>query len=83
VDQHTAPDFDMTDEKMICGDEQDSVGQEGGEEAVDIMALLLTEGLPDDASRRFGVKVRNGALRMVVIDRKLRRLCNAYLYGTS
>jgi hypothetical protein len=29
--------------------------QEIDEEAVDIMVLLLTEGLPDDASRRCGV----------------------------
>jgi hypothetical protein len=29
VDRHTAPDFDVEDEEVICGDEQDPVAQEG------------------------------------------------------
>jgi hypothetical protein len=41
--------FDVLHEDLISGDEQDSVEQEGDLEDVDIMVLLLTEGLPGDA----------------------------------
>jgi hypothetical protein len=51
VDRHTAPDFDVVDEDVICGDEQDPVEQEGDVDAVDIMVLLLTGGLPDDTGK--------------------------------
>jgi hypothetical protein len=36
---------------VLCGDEQDSVHQEGDVEDVDGMVLLLAEGLPDDAEK--------------------------------
>jgi hypothetical protein len=44
-----APEFDPLDEEVICEDEQDTVEQEGVVEAVDIIVVLLTEGLSDDA----------------------------------
>jgi hypothetical protein len=44
-----ASEFDVLDEELICGDEEDSVDQEGEVEDVDTMVLLLTEGLPHDA----------------------------------
>jgi hypothetical protein len=43
-----ASEFDVLDEEVICGDEEDSVDQEGDVADVDTMVLLLTEGLPDD-----------------------------------
>jgi hypothetical protein len=47
-----ALEFDVLDEEVvICGDEQESVEQEGDVEVVDTMVLLLTEGLPDDAEK--------------------------------
>jgi hypothetical protein len=47
----------------IVGDEQDPVEQEGDVDAVDIMVLLLTEGLPDDTEKEVWccVDVSNGA----------------------
>jgi hypothetical protein len=63
VDRHTAPDFDVVDEDVMCGDEQDPVEQEGDVDAVDIMVLLLIEGLPDDTEKEVWccMDVSNGA----------------------
>jgi hypothetical protein len=44
-------DLSVLDEEVICGDEQDSVEQEGEVEDVDNMIPLLTEGLSDDAKQ--------------------------------
>jgi hypothetical protein len=44
-----ASEFDVLEEEVICGDEEDSVDQEGDVADVDTMVLLLTEGLPDNA----------------------------------
>jgi hypothetical protein len=56
---------------VICGDEQDPVEQEGDVDAVDIMVLLLADGLPDDTVKEVGccVDVSNGALGVLVIHR--------------
>jgi hypothetical protein len=44
-----ASEFDLLEDEVICGDEEDSVDEEGDVADVDTMVLLLTEGLPDDA----------------------------------
>jgi hypothetical protein len=44
-----ASEFDVLDEEVNRGDEEDFVDQEGDVEDVDTMVLLLTESLPDDA----------------------------------
>jgi hypothetical protein len=41
----------VVDEEVICGDEKDPVEQEDDVDDIDIMVLLLTEGLPDDTEK--------------------------------
>jgi hypothetical protein len=63
LDRHNASDFDVVDEEVICGDEQDPVEQKDDVDTVDIMVLLLTEALPDDTEKEAWccMDVSNGA----------------------